>query len=253
MNNADMLLLHGFMGSPLDWKPVQSGLDCESTAPALPGHGGGPCGDSLGEDAARCLPGWLQACAPRPLLAGYSLGGRFALELVRQAPERFRGLALLGASPGIRDETRRQVRRAVDAQRASRLLADFGSFLEEWYAMPLFAGLRKSAAYPDIRERRLQGNPAALARAIQVYSPGLVPAQSGRPGGTDFPLLYLYGREDPVYAPLAEGLLREWPGVDCRGLPGAGHALLEEVPAAVAGALEDFRIRTRNKERPGAA
>src|SRR3712207_4582359 len=90
-----ILFLHGFMGSGADWAHTISALDERSycVAPDLPGHG-----SSLGmphpgaytiEGAAQALLTLLDELEiERPLIVGYSMGGRLALYLALRHAER---------------------------------------------------------------------------------------------------------------------------------------------------------------------
>jgi pimeloyl-ACP methyl ester carboxylesterase len=105
-----ILLLHGFMGSGADWAVAISALDERfyCVAPDLPGHGA-----SLGmphqgaytiEGAAQALLALLDELEiERPLVVGYSMGGRLALYLALRHPEGCSALFLESASPGIED------------------------------------------------------------------------------------------------------------------------------------------------------
>ncbi len=245
-----LLCLHGFMGSPEDWAPCLEALAEPAFTPPLPGHGGGPVGDSLPTDAARFLSDWLDPCDAKPLLAGYSLGGRFALEMAIAEPQAFSGLVLLGASPGIADEERRIERRVLDRERALRLREDPTAFLKAWYRMPLFGDLAASPGFGNLLRRRLEHDPEELAHALEIYSPGRVPCRTSALAGLPLPVLYLYGSQDPVYSALAPGLRRASPDMRVQVLEGAGHALLEQQPLALAGQLRNF---INNLERRQAA
>src|SRR5215210_1944875 len=82
-----VLFLHGFMGSSADWQEVMAALGDRTfcIAPDLPGHGA-----SLGlttqtytiEGSARAVTNTLDELGvERPIVAGYSMGGRIALYL----------------------------------------------------------------------------------------------------------------------------------------------------------------------------
>ncbi len=65
----------------------------------------------------------------RPVIAGYSMGGRLALYLALRHPDRCAGLFLESASPGLEDAGERAARRAADGEMATRLEDDFEGFL----------------------------------------------------------------------------------------------------------------------------
>src|SRR6185295_6893318 len=73
---------------------------------------------------------------------GYSLGGRLCLHAAVAHANSVRGLALIGASPGVADEAERAARRAADDRMADHIIEiGVDAFLDDWLARPLFAGL----------------------------------------------------------------------------------------------------------------
>jgi 2-succinyl-6-hydroxy-2,4-cyclohexadiene-1-carboxylate synthase len=128
-----ILFLHGFMGSGADWAGTISALDERfyCVAPDLPGHG-----RSLGltsqvytnKGAAKMLRELLDGLeVSRAALAGYSMGGRLALYLALRHPERYPGLFLESASPGIDDAAEREARRRNDPYELARSLRGMGA------------------------------------------------------------------------------------------------------------------------------
>ncbi|SEQ13776.1 Pimeloyl-ACP methyl ester carboxylesterase [Devosia sp. YR412] len=98
---SDLLLLPGLICDERLWRDVISGLDARASVADLTQD------DSMVAMAARALA----AAPPRFALAGLSMGGYVALEIMRQAPERVTHLALLDTSARADDEARRETRR----------------------------------------------------------------------------------------------------------------------------------------------
>src|SRR5919206_4942182 len=125
--NPDVLCLHGFMGSSADWQDVASAIGDRAfcIAPDLPGHGGSlglPPGAYTTEGTARAVIRTLDELeARRPVIVGYSMGGRLALYLALRYPERCAGLFLESSSPGLQGAGEREKRRAADQEKAKRL------------------------------------------------------------------------------------------------------------------------------------
>ena len=99
-----VVLLHGFAGTRRAWDGVVERLDPERYRPLaldLPGHG-------EHADAERpisfagCVEHVLARAPERFVLCGYSLGGRVALHVALEAPERVSRLVLVSATPGSR-------------------------------------------------------------------------------------------------------------------------------------------------------
>ena len=131
-----VLFLHGFMGSSADWREVVSEIGERTFCIAvdLPGHGaslGLPPDSYTIEGATRAVIRTLEGLeVTRPVVAGYSMGGRLALYLALRYPERCAGLFLESASPGLERSSERAARRVADEPKAERLKSgDFEAFL----------------------------------------------------------------------------------------------------------------------------
>jgi pimeloyl-ACP methyl ester carboxylesterase len=88
MTHPHLILVPGLMCNETSWDPILPALSAQATCQVV-SHGEA---DSLTQMAQQILDN-----APAQFdLAGHSMGGRVALEVVRMAPERVRRLALLG-------------------------------------------------------------------------------------------------------------------------------------------------------------
>lgn len=108
---SPLILLPGLLCDATVWAPQKAALRAEFRVAAwfnFYGH------DSLG-DMARAV---LDTAPPRFALAGHSMGGRVALEIMRIAPERVEKLALFDttATPATPDEPDRRLRMIELAQ-----------------------------------------------------------------------------------------------------------------------------------------
>src|SRR3954452_15686151 len=134
----DLVLLHGFTQTRQSWRRTVQALGGRYRAlvPDLPGHGQA----ALRTASFDAVTAYVRALAPsRFTLAGYSMGGRIALNAAfALEPER---LILLGATPGLADPKERATRKAADDALAARVEAiGIEPFAAEWAAQPLFAG-----------------------------------------------------------------------------------------------------------------
>ena len=154
-SGVPLVFLHGFLGSSFDWLPVCSYLpDCLCIGVDLPGHGKSP----FTEDFCSAMPDF-----PSMHLIGYSMGGRLAMQYAEKFPEKIASLTVLSAHPGLATAQEKQARLVLDRQWADKMRACFQTFLQEWYAQPIFAGFR-----PD----RSTQNPELLAKTLLHYSLG---------------------------------------------------------------------------------
>ncbi len=242
-----VLFLHGFMGSSADWREVMAALgDRICIAVDLPGHG-----VSVGKSQdAYTIEGTTRAVIRtlddlrvfRPVVAGYSMGGRLALYLALRYPERCAGLLLESASPGLESASERAARRAADESKAWRLESgDFEAFLRDWYAQPLFASLARDEdlLYRTIEARR-RNDPGELARSLRGMGTGSQPSLWGELEGLAVPALAVAGKLDEKYTALSSRMAGINPRIESAVVLGAGHTVHAEAPAEYAVLLASF-------------
>lgn len=175
-------------------------------------------------------------------LAGHSMGGRVALEVVRRAPERVTALALLDTgyqplAPGEAGEREVAARLALVEKARRRGMRAMGW---EWL---------QGMVYPSRLSDAILVN--AILDMIERRSPDLYAAQTraliGRPDATGVlakircPTLVLCGQEDlwspPERHETLSNLIR---GSSLTVVPYCGHMSTMEQPAAVSQALRDW-------------
>jgi len=98
---GELILLPGLICDERLWRDVMGGLECRSMVADLTQD------DSIAAMAARVL----SMSPARFALAGLSMGGYVAFEIMRRAPERVTHLALLDTSARADDAARRETRR----------------------------------------------------------------------------------------------------------------------------------------------
>ena len=243
-----VLFLHGFMGRARDWRETAAGLDgrffCVSVD--LPGHGastGLPPGRYTMEGAAVGVLDLLDGIpVQQAVLAGYSMGGRLALYLALRHPDRFCGLFLESASPGLEDARGRAARRAADEERAARLEGgDFERFLRDWYSQPLFAPLaRDEELLRRTLEDRRENDPDELARSLRGMGTGNQPSLWGELPGLRAPALAVAGGLDGKFVGISHRMEGACPRMRTVVVPGAGHNVRVEAPAAYLRLLRNF-------------
>ncbi|GAB4481765.1 MAG: 2-succinyl-6-hydroxy-2,4-cyclohexadiene-1-carboxy late synthase [Anaerolineales bacterium] len=246
--NPPLVFLHGFLGSRFSWREVAESLSGEyfCLLPDLPGHGENLWNLDAPLDF-EILNDWLlrllnNFSAPKIHLAGYSLGGRAALNFACRYPEKILSLTLESASPGLVSGDERARRLEQDSARAAEILREgLPAFLEKWYAMPLFASLQaRPALLNALKQSAAQNDARQMAKVIRALSPGLqAPLWEFLPG-LNFPLLLLAGEKDEKYARLTAQMAARLPAARLEIVAGAGHNLHAEKPKVVAKCLRSI-------------
>jgi len=209
-----VLLLHAF---PLDkqmWEPQRAALaGHEVVAPRLYGRG-------------RTMDEWADSIASETkgdfVVVGASMGGYCALALARRAPERVRGLLLVGARPDADTAERR-------AGRAETIALIRNEGLEALWRMML-PKLFHDESMAD--EQLVYRDTDALVTALEAVrdredSTDVVRSFSG-------PVQFVVGEFDPY---VSAGELSEF---DVRELKGVGHLVNLERPDAFNELLREF-------------
>ncbi len=236
-----LVLVHGFLGSPSAWDGVLAGLAQRTGhgpvwCPWLPGHGPALPEPGSWDEAVAVL---AQALPDGAVLAGYSMGARLALAAALRAGQRLRGALLVGGHVGLAQADERVERAALDAERAAALRrGPLEDFVAAWEALPLFGtqAALPAARQADQRRQRLAHDAQALAWSFEVAGLACMPDLRPAVAASTRPLHFLTGALDARFGALAAAQVRP-PWVTHTAVPGAGHNLLLEAPAAVAASL----------------
>ena len=226
-----LVLLHGFTQNRHCWAPFDRALSpiAELVALDAPGHGrsaGAPT-DPAGAAAFVAAPGG------RAIYLGYSMGGRLALQVALDHPDRVAGLVLVSASAGIADAAERAARKDADGRLAARIeQLTIGAFIDEWLAQPLFATLPRTRSH--IAARRTN-DPRGLAASLRGFGAGAQPPLWSRLGELAVPVLVVAGALDAKYTALGREMAAAI-GRNARftEIPHAGHTVHLEQPYATA-------------------
>jgi pimeloyl-ACP methyl ester carboxylesterase len=230
-NTMPILLVPGLASSPRIYAPV---------IPALWRFGPVTVANHIRDDSVGAIARRILAEAPpRFALAGHSMGGYIAFEIMRQAPDRVAKLALINtqARPDTPEATARRRGQMVRAQ-----AGEFDAVLDE-----LFPGLVHPSRRADEALRRLvrdMGDDLG-AEAFVRQQTAVIGRADSRPtlATITCPTLVLTGDEDntipnALSVEMAEGI----PGAKLRILPHCGHLPQPEQPQATADALVEWLL-----------
>ena len=244
-----ILFLHGFLGSSRDWDKIVSSLSStyRCLAVDLPGHGKTVVnGASDSYTMPQVAVGLLELLdileISKSSLAAYSMGGRLALYMAINYPERFEKIVLESASPGLKTATERQERLARDKALADKLRSvPLEDFVREWYEQPLFATLkRQSEQFYDLLKRRLDNDPAELARALVGMSTGAQPSLWDRLSKLNLPLFLIAGEKDAKFNSIVNDMAAICDTAQVEIIADAGHNVHVEQPREFGDIVANF-------------
>jgi len=183
------------------------------------------------------------AASPRPLVAGWSLGGLLALALAARHPRCVRGLALIAASPRFvaAPDWPQGMEPQVFERFGEELGRDYRGTLDRFLMLEAqgSARLREELRFlRDAVQARGEPAPRALREGLALLQGAdlrpLLPALA-------MPSLWLAGRRDRLVAPPAmQAAAALAPRARFAVFEHAGHAPFLTDPAAVAGELVAF-------------
>lgn len=194
-----------------------------------------PCSEAESIEAlARLI---LADAPPRFALAGLSMGGIVAMEIVRQAPERVERLALLDTNPFAETEAVRARRQPqIDRAMAGELASVMRDEMKPLYLAP---GPRKAAVLDLCLDMALELGPEVFARQSRALRDR--PDQSETLKRFAAPALVLMGRHDQL-CPLDrhEAMHRMMPQSRLVIIDGAGHLPPLEQPEPTFAAIQTW-------------
>jgi 2-succinyl-6-hydroxy-2,4-cyclohexadiene-1-carboxylate synthase len=242
-------MLHGFGGLATDWKNLitQLGTEYYCIAPDLPGHGESPLPATSTEISlswfAKEVTGLIESLELEdPILLGYSMGGRVALQCALDHPTSLQALVLESTSPGLEGDHERQLRSSLDSNRADRL-RKFGAedFFEEWYHQPLFDSIsEQSHLVTALIEARALQDSNSLAMVLEQLSPGRQAPLWNELKRLHIPVKLLSGANDREYSRISRRMTEMVPHSEWTVIADAGHNCHLEQPLAFSLAVKRF-------------
>ena len=248
-SNPPVLFLHGFLGSSQDWSDVITFFSDEHWCLAvdLPGHGKTVVNGSEEayqmENCANGLIHFLDSLDTGKCdIVAYSMGGRLALYMAINFPDRFDRVVLESASPGFKTKQERQDRRVHDNMLAERLeTGSLKQFLKEWYDQPLFASLRQDKKrFARLLINRTNNNKSGLATSLRMMGAGVQPSLWGQLHKIQARLLLIVGEKDDKFKRIAAEMAPKCPRASICIVQGAGHNVHWEKPEEYARTVKGF-------------
>jgi esterase len=238
-----LILLHGLLGSSSNWMTIAKGLSerFHVMVPDLRNHGRSPHDDDVSYPAlARDIDKLIdEQGLDSALLIGHSMGGKAAMYLALDQPERVTALVVVDIAPVAypnRFDLIYQALHAVDQQSVgSRAEAD--------------AILARTIDEVGLRQFLLQN--LHNVEGEWVWRMNLAGLAKGMSEIVDFPLedtplyngptLFIYGGKSDYVQPASRPVIRRlFPQSEIKVVSEAGHWVYAEQPKAFAVLLEEF-------------
>lgn len=254
VNKPTILFLHGFMGDCEEFEDVVSIISnlnhFSFLTVDLPGHGKTQLLESNDyytmEFTAQSIINLLNKLKiSNCFLIGYSMGGRLALYLTLNFPERFLKVILESASPGLSTETQRLERVKSDNQIARKLnrintSEDFTAFLSAWYTQSIFGNIKNHTNYEKLIATRLKNNNLELAKSLCWMGTGSQPSLWEKIKTNTLPVLLLVGEYDKKFIDINTKMAYACKYCDLNIILGAGHNIHFEQPQIFAEKVLSF-------------
>ena len=250
-----VLLLHGIGGGRQAWGdgPASTGATLAAAGHSvlaldLPGYGLSPptVSDALADLAdlahmARAVQQLIHQLGAGPMvLVGHSMGGMVAQLLVALAPQTVCGLVLASTSPAF-GKPGGDWQQAFLQSRCAPLDAGLGMAGLAAQLVPSMVAPHTPASVQQAAQAVMAAVPEATYRSVLA---ALVPFdQRANLARISMPTLVITGEYDHAAAPeVSRRMAATIPGAQCVIVPGAGHLLPIESPAAFNAALLAFLL-----------
>lgn len=109
-------------------------------------------------EAGQFLAQFAMAHGTRPVLVGYSMGGRLALSSTIEAPGAYSAIIAISAHPGLRSEEEKNQRLEQDQRWGKLLIEDQVRFWREWNEQSVFKDTTQSIRHLNLDQQQIWAN-----------------------------------------------------------------------------------------------
>lgn len=214
-------------------------MDAKFTSQCLdaPGHGANVDGALT---LPQCADGIAAVMQPG-ILVGYSMGARMALHVALQHPKLISQLVLISGTPGLRTEAERTARLKSDNELADRIeKIGTKAFLDEWLALPIFAGLTDNT---NQRSERLSNSAKGLADSLRFAGTGTQEPQWPHLHKLLMPVHLVVGETDTKFTAIANDMQALLLSSQLTVVPSVGHTVHLEDSTTVGKLLDSIILR----------
>jgi 2-succinyl-6-hydroxy-2,4-cyclohexadiene-1-carboxylate synthase len=239
-SQESVFFLHGFTGCATDWAPVVSLLNKKYNyyLVDLVGHGKSDSPkekhyysiDSIVKQLKEII---LTITNNKIVLAGYSMGGRIALNFALQNASILKGLILESSTYGIIEEDLR-----IERIRQDEKLAEFidnnpiDKFIDYWMNIDLFNTQRRfsNERLNRIRERKLENNRTGLSNTLRCSGTGCMKPLYNNLKDIPVETILISGELDTKFTDINTEMVKLFTNAEHRIITNAGHNTHLEEP-----------------------
>ncbi|EUJ37043.1 2-succinyl-6-hydroxy-2,4-cyclohexadiene-1-carboxylate synthase [Brochothrix thermosphacta] len=225
-----ILWLHGFTGSSQTFLKTATSIDgFRHVLLDLAGHGQTIATEcNYAEQLADIIAIMTQLGSEHFNVVGYSMGGRVALGLACEYPEKVTRLVIESSSPGLATAEERAERRHSDQKLAQRLETNgLEAFIDFWEGIPLFESQRilSTTVKEHLRKQRENNTVVGLQESLYGMGTGSQPSYWDKLSDINCPVTCIVGLLDNKYVSIANAMRLNQPSFEIEGVPDAGHAV----------------------------
>lgn len=111
-------------------------------------------GASSIHEAGKFLAQFAMSHGTRPVMVGYSMGGRLALSSATEAPGAYSAVIAISAHPGLKSEEEKNQRLNQDQRWAKLLVEDQARFWSEWNQQSVFQNATQTTQHLSLEQQQ---------------------------------------------------------------------------------------------------
>lgn len=254
-----IVFFHGFTGSAKDWHFIENKMPDKFTPIVIDllGHGKTSSPDGFEKysidnqiDQINKLFNILEIS--KPILVGYSMGGRLALSYSMEYQREIRALILESTSFGIQDLDDKENRIKNDNLLAKKILnSSLEEFINYWMSIPLFNSLKKipTENLEQVIKRKItSNNKIGLQNSLLGFSSGKMKNYYPLLNKLNFQTLLIAGELDLKYHEIAEKVNGMLSFSELEIIKDCGHNVHLENPEEFLKLLNKFLLNIRDEK-----
>lgn len=249
-----VVFLHGFTGSSLDWNFLMDKLpsEFEPITIDLLGHGKTSSPKSLKKYSVQSQIELLDKIFKKlnivkPILVGYSMGGRLALSYLFSYPQNVEAVILESTSFGLKTKAEKEERIKSDKILANKIMSSsIKEFIDYWMNFPLFYSQKKlplQIRNEQTENKKRINNVIGLTNSLLGFGTGRMDNYFNELEKIKIKTLLLTGSIDSKFTEIAKEANNLLPNSNHEIIRDAGHNVHLEKPEEFLKLLNSFLLK----------